>query len=96
MFTEPQERHFANDARVSREMTRLGPQWDAADFLPNEALPDGNKTKNAIYYGMPEWRDMFFALQQLAHGYCIQAFRECVDADEVAGCMDDRRKAAWA
>ena len=38
---------------------------------------------------------MFNPRQQLAHGYCVQAFRQCVDADQDAGKLDDRRKAAW-
>ena len=95
IFAEPEERHFASDAHVSDQMDRLQPQWAADDVLPTEALPDGNKTKDAIYYGMPEWRNLFSPRQQLAHGYCVQAFRECVDADQDAGKLDDRRKAAW-
>ena len=95
VFAEPKERHFAGDAHVAVEMTRLQPQWNPDDILPTEALPDGNKTKDAIYYGMPEWRNLFSQRQLLAHGYCVQAFRECVDADQDAGKLDDRRKAAW-
>ncbi len=95
VFAEPEERHFASGDFASRELERLAAQWDAGDVLPNEALPKGNKTKDAIYYGMPTWREMFNPRQQLAHGYCVQAFRECVDADRDAGRLDDRRKAAW-
>ena len=95
VFAEPAERHFASDAHVANEMGRLQPQWDADDILPTESLPDGNKTKDAIYYGMPEWRDLFSPRQLLVHGYCVQAFRECVDADQDAGQLDDCRKAAW-
>ena len=95
VFAEPQERHFASDAHVAAELARLQPQWDTEDILPTEALPDGNKTKDAIYYGMTDWRDLFSPRQQLAHGYCVQAFRECVNADQIAGRWNDRRKAAW-
>ena len=42
------------------------------------------------------WRDMFSSRQLLAHGYCVQAFRECVDTDQDSGRLDDRRKAAWS
>ena len=95
VFAAPAERHYASNEAADRELARLGPQWDAADILPTEALPDGNKTKDAIYYGMPRWRDMFNPRQQLDHGYCVQAFRECVDDDAAAGRLDDCRKAAW-
>ena len=95
VFAEPKERHFAGDAHVAVEMTRLQPQWNPDDILPTEALPDGNKTKDAIYYGMPEWRNLFSQRQLLAHGYCVQAFRECVDADQDTDQLNDCRKAAW-
>ena len=38
---------------------------------------------------------MFNPRQQLAHGYCVQAFQELVDEDKVAGKLTDVRKAAW-
>ncbi len=94
VFAEPEERHFTSDAQVAGELARLEPQWDADDILPTEEVPVGNDQRPHTY-GMPEWRDMFNPRQQLAHGYCVQAFRECVDADQHAGRLDDRRKAAW-
>ena len=38
---------------------------------------------------------MFSPRQQLAHGYCVQAFRELVDEDRISGVLDDTQKAAW-
>ena len=38
---------------------------------------------------------MFSPRQQLAHGLCVQAFRELVDEDKANGGLDDVRKAAW-
>ena len=84
-----------NSDRVTRRLKELGPQWDAADVLPNETVPEGNKTREPHRYGMPTWADMFSPRQQLAHGYCVQAFRELVEEDRVAGVLDDTRKAAW-
>ena len=43
----------------------------------------------------PPWRDMFSLRQQLAHGYCVQAFHELVDEDRNAGILDDARRATW-
>ena len=72
-------------------------RWDAENILPNEVIPEGDKTTGyPLRYGMPIWTEMFSPRQQLAHGYCVQAFRELVDTDEDAGCLDDTRKAAWA
>ena len=83
-----------NSDRVTRRLKELGPQWDAADVLPNEAVPVGNDNR-PHNYGMSPWRNMFSPRQQLAHGYCVQAFRELVEEDRVAGVLDDTRKAAW-
>ena len=38
---------------------------------------------------------MFSPRQRLAHGLCVQAFRELVDEDRGNGELDDIRKAAW-
>ena len=38
---------------------------------------------------------MFSPRQQLAHGYCVQTFRELVDEDRNAGVLDDVRRSAW-
>ncbi len=95
VFAEPEERHFASDIHVADELARLRPQWDAADVLPNEEVPVGNDQRPHTY-GMKQWVKMFNPRQQLAHGYCVQAFRELVDADANAGRLDDCRQAAWA
>ena len=89
----------ADDASIEIAEYRraeLAPTWQQSDILPTEEIPEGNKTETPRQYGMPRWWDMFNPRQQLAHGYCVQAFRECVDADEEAGLLDDRRKAAWS
>ena len=95
VFAEPEERHFASDAHVASELARLEPQWDADDVLPNEAVPIGNDQRPHTY-GMEQWVKMFNLRQQLAHGYCVQAFRELAGADEDADGPDDCRRAAWA
>ena len=81
VFAAPAERHFASDAQVAGELARLQPQWDDTDVLPNEAVPIGNDQRPHTY-GMGHWVKMFSPRQQLAHGHCVQAYRECVDADE--------------
>lgn len=70
-------------------------RWDAENILPNEPVPMGNDPR-PITYGMEQWIKMFNPRQQLAHGYCVQAFRELVDADMDAAYLDGKRKAAWS
>ena len=94
VFAEPAERHFASDVHVVDELALLQPEWEADDILPNEPVPAGNDLR-PITYGMSPWRYMFSPRQQLAHGHCVQAFRQCVDADQDAGWPDERRRAAW-
>ena len=69
-------------------------RWDTDNILPNEPVPMGNDPR-PINYGMSPWRYMFNPRQQLSHGYCVQAFRELVDADADAGWLDHIRQAAW-
>ena len=83
-----------NTVHILRRLEETKPQWDAEDILPNEAVPQGNDNR-PHHYGMSPWRKMFSPRQQLAHGYCVQAFRELVDADRNAGVLDDVRRSAW-
>lgn len=69
--------------------------WEQNNILPNEDLQFGNKTKDAINYGMPKWIDMFNPRQQLAHGICVETFQDLVEEDRQAGKLDELRKAAW-
>ena len=94
-FAEPRPEDADMDA-IEARLSQLRPRWEAEDILPDEAIPEiGDKTVTPHQYGMPTWRDMFNPRQQLAHGYCVQAFRELVDEDEAAGKLTDVRKAAW-
>ena len=84
-----------NTELIEAELSRLEPQWTVDDVLPSEQIPDGNKTKDAIYYGMNNWKEMFNLRQQLAHGHCVEAFRHLVDLERKNGQLDELRKAAW-
>ena len=84
-----------NSAHIATLLEANKPQWDSDNILPNEPVPMGNDPR-PINYGMSPWRYMFSPRQQLAHGYCVQAFRELVDAEADAGRLSDLRRAAWA
>ena len=84
-----------NSALVSKMIGEIKSNWEAEDVLPTESVPIGNKTKEPLRYGMSSWCDMFSPRQQLAHGHCVQAFKELVDADRSEGRMDEIVEAAW-
>ena len=83
-----------NSIDIKCRLDELQPQWDAANILPDEPKTSGDDDR-PITYGMSPWRYMFSLRQQLAHGCCVQSFRELVDSDQSAGVLDDTRKAAW-
>ena len=83
-----------NRVFIERELARLGPQWSTNDVLPSEEVPFGNDRRPHTY-GMEKWVKMFNPRQQLAHGHCVETFRECVEEDRAREVLGDRRKAAW-
>ena len=84
-----------NTAEIQRRLEELKTPWDIDDILPSEPIPEGNKTREPHRYGMSTWGEIFSARQLLAHGCCVQAFRELVNEDKNTGVLDDARKAAW-
>lgn len=84
-----------NSAHIATLLEANKERWDAIGILPNEPVPLGNDPR-PITYGMSPWIQMFNPRQQLSHGYCVQAFRELVDADMDAGRLNDTHRAAWA
>ena len=89
------DREHDNGDFIEGELALLEPQWAANDVLPTEEVPPGNDRRPHTY-GMEKWVKMFNPRQQLAHGHCVEAFRECVEEDQAAEVLDARRKAAWA
>ena len=84
-----------NTDYICQRLAEQAKAWERDNIFPNETVNDGDKTVTLIQYGMAPWLNVFSPRQQLAHGYCVQAFRELVDADKAAGLLDDTRKAAW-
>ena len=83
-----------NTEYIRQRLAELNDPWERDNILPNEPVPGLNE-QQPLNYGMSPWCYMFSPRQRLAHGYCVQAFRELVDADKAAGLLDDTRKAAW-
>ncbi|MYC35295.1 MAG: DUF1156 domain-containing protein [Chloroflexi bacterium] len=88
------DRELDNGELIEGELARLESRWAADDVLPSEEVPPGNDRRPHTY-GMEKWVKMFNPRQQLAHGHCVEAFRQCVEEDRSAEVLDERRKAVW-
>ena len=83
-----------NTPEVMRMLADNAKRWERDNILPTEAVPEGDDRRPHTY-GMEQWVKMFSPRQRLAHGLCVQAFRELVNEDKTNGDLDDVRKAAW-
>ena len=83
-----------NSAHIDALLAENRERWNADNILPNEnrIAQDADRVIN---YGITSTIHLFSPRQLLAHGYCVQTFRELVDADTAAGHMTDVRRAAW-
>ncbi len=84
-----------NTADIQAKLAEKLPEWEALDVVPTERIADGNKTSEPLRYGMERWRDLFSPRQLLCHGTSVEVFREMLEADRLAGRLDDLQKAAY-
>ena len=84
-----------NVAEIQARLAEKLPEWEAFDFVPNERIPDGNKTTEPQRYGMYMWQDLFSPRQLLCHGTSVEVFREMLDADRADGKLNEVRQAAY-
>jgi adenine-specific DNA methylase len=63
---------------AEKEIERLLPGWLSAGIVPIEEVPDGNKTREPLNYGMSHWRGMFSPRQLLVHGTFVEEFQKLV------------------
>lgn len=71
------------------------PFWEAEDILPNEEIPDGNKTTEPHRYGMRYWRDIFNPRQLMSHCTAIEVYRQMLGDYQAGDQLNDVRKAAF-
>jgi adenine-specific DNA methylase len=65
-FHPPTEADLKAVRGADVEFYKLLPGWEAQGLVPNEQIPDGNKTSEPRRYGMYLWSDMFYSRQLLA------------------------------
>jgi len=80
---------------VNEALSRKIPEWEALDYIPNEPLPDGNKTPEPIRYGISHWWKMFSPRQLLTHGTHVEIFREMLNEEEAKKALTPAKKAAF-
>ena len=85
------DNHSAIAARLAEKL----PEWEAADLVPTETIPDGLKTSEPLRYGMKLWRDMFSARQLLCHGMGVEIFRELLGERQSRGALTEIDEAAF-
>lgn len=61
--------------------------WIARGLVPEESVPEGNKTSEALRYGMSKWRDMFSPRQLLVHAVFVDEWRNV--REELRSEVDD-------
>ena len=84
-----------NSLEIAERLAEKLPEWNALDVVPNEDVPAGNKTDEALRYGIKTWCDMYSSRQLLGHGLAAETFREMVDEDRQAGRLSDIRRASY-
>lgn len=84
-----------NSAQLAAALAEKMPEWEALDLVPNEAIPEGNKTDEPIRYGINAWRDLFSPRQLLCHGISAEIFRELLNEESAKpeGLSDLKRAA---
>ena len=90
-FRAPTETDLAALAAAEAELEQLLPGWEADEVIPTEVVPEGNKTKDLLNYGMTSWRDLFTPRQLLVHGYFVEEY--CKLITEVKAAIPDRDRA---
>ena len=83
-----------NGAEVRARLDEKLPEWEAFDVVPSENYDYMYSDRSKIY-GVNKWLDLFSPRQLLCHGTSVEVFREMLDADRVAGRLDEIRKAAY-
>jgi putative DNA methylase len=87
-FRAPTEVDLRALGEAEKELSRLLPEWTAANILPIESVPAGHDPKPHLY-GRFHWLDFFSPRQQLVHGVFVEEFRRLLP--EVRAALEIHR-----
>jgi putative DNA methylase len=75
-FRAPSEADFEAVQAAEKELRRLLPKWEAQDLVPEEEIPEGEKTKEPRNMGLYRWRDFFLPRQLLTNMVVLEEIRK--------------------
>lgn len=84
-----------NSVAIAARLEEKMPEWEALDYVPSEAIPEGLKTTEPLRYGANYWRDLFSPRQLLCHGTSVEIFRELLDEAQQKGELSELTQAAF-
>jgi len=95
-FRSPTQTDLDALTAAEAELEQLMPRWKCHDVLPTESVPEGNKTKELLNYGVARWRDIFTPRQLLVHGCFVEEYRKLIGEVRAAVRDGDRADAVLA
>ena len=74
-FRSPDKADLDALAAAQAELQSRRSYWQQSDLLPNERIPGGSKTPDALRYGINCWDGMFSSRQLLVMGTAVEELR---------------------
>ena len=74
-FRAPTSADLAAAKAAEVELDRRLPAWEAASLVPDEEIPEGDKTKEPRNMGLYRWRDLFLPRQLLTNLTVLEEIR---------------------
>ena len=74
-FRAPTGADLAAARAAEEELHRRLPAWEAAGLVPDEEIPEGDKTKEPRNMGLCRWRDLFLPRQLLTNLTVLEEIR---------------------
>ena len=91
-FRAPTDEDLEAVKRAEAAVKKRLPGWEIKGLIPVEQIPHGNKTSEALRYGMRRWSEIFSPRQLLTLGTYLEVFYEVVGEVRKA-LSEDRAKA---
>ncbi len=76
IFRPPSEEDLKSIVLAEEELNNLRPEWERRNIIPNEVVPEGSKTHEAIIRGINKWADMFSHRQLLCFGVLVEELQK--------------------